>query len=213
MKEGNGFLESLISSNSRPLLTTTNQTDTTTSANSVTILSSGTTTTIVLDFVVGTDDGIDKGESENELGVEKKRAARIPSAHAIMSPNQEGKFISRNKSNEVEALQQHHNAHKFRFHSGLFQGERHSRVGFNQQPVHPLQSKPANSAEDLASPKAYQSRHEKFYGLCIFLIIKENNSLILNFKAVIITCKIFRLLLNRIVFRHKKNRGKPHIFS
>lgn len=146
-----------------PLLTTTNQTDTTTSANSVTILSSGTTTTIVLDFVVGTDDGIDKGESENELGVEKKRAARIPSAHAIMSPNQEGKFISRNKSNEVEALQQHHNAHKFRFHSGLFQGERHSRVGFNQQPVHPLQSKPANSAEDLASPKAYQSRHEKFY--------------------------------------------------
>ena len=146
----------------------------------MTILSSGTTPTIVLDFVVGTDDGIDKGESENKLGAEKKRAARIPSAATMMSSNKEDNVISRNKSNEVEALQQHHNAHKFRFHSGLFQGERRSHVGFNQQPEHPLQSKPANSAEDLASTKTYQSRREKFYGLCIFLIVKENNSLILK---------------------------------
>ena len=50
-------------------------------------MSGGTTPTIVLDFVVGTDDGIDKGESENELGAEKKRAARISSAATIMSSN------------------------------------------------------------------------------------------------------------------------------
>ena len=102
------------------------------------------------------------GPAKDEYG------SYFPSAATIMSSNQEDKFISRNKSNEVEALQQHHNAHKFRFHSGLFQGERHSRVVFNQQPVHPLQSKPASS-EELASPKTYQSRREKFYGLCIFL--------------------------------------------